>query len=176
MAQDCKKHEGLHLNAERYILEVTRDGRFLFTDLLSYGMPIIRYENQDMGKLLERRCSCGRGLPLIKEVIGRVLSFVLTKKRTWIGIGTLKNNMYKVNGFKELVEKYQLVQEDVGGVSLLIKPWEKERVPDLKALARIWPKDELDIEVKIVDSILTSRTGKHLALISKFTPPWIGKC
>lgn len=176
MAQDCKKHEGLHLNAERYILEVTRDGRFLFTDLLSYGMPIIRYENQDMGKLLERRCSCGRGLPLIEEVIGRVLSFVLTKKGTWVTIASLRDEMYRVKGFRELIEKFQLLQEEVGKVTLLLKPWEKEKVPDLKALARIWSKNELDVEPKIVDSIILSKSGKQLPLVSKFTPPWIGKC
>lgn len=175
MAQDCSKHKGLHLNSERYILEVTEDGRFLFTDLLSYGMPIIRYENQDMGELVGKGCSCSRGLPLIKEVIGRVLSFVLTKKGTWVGIATLKTNMYKVKGFYELVDKYQLVQDEPGRVYLLIKPWEKGKVPDLEALARIWSKGELDIEVKVVDSIIASKSGKHLALVSKFSPPWLGK-
>jgi phenylacetate-CoA ligase len=175
MAQDCKRHEGLHLNAERYILEVTKDGRLLFTDLLSYGMPIIRYENQDMGKLTNKRCSCGRGLPLIKEVIGRVLSFVLTKKQTWINIASLRDEIYKVKGFKELVERFQLHQEEAGEVVLLIKPWEKEKVPDIKALTRIWSTDELEIQVKIVDSIATSRTGKQLALVSKFMPPWISQ-
>jgi phenylacetate-CoA ligase len=171
MAQDCKKHEGLHSNAERYIIETTRDGRLLFTDLLSYGMPLIRYENQDMGKLAGVKCSCGRGLPLMEEVIGRVLSFVITKKQTWISIASLRDEMYKVSYFRELVEKFQLCQEEPGKIVLLIKPWKKDEVPDLKALARIWPNDDLDIEVKIVDSILISRTGKELALVTKFSPP-----
>jgi len=175
MAQDCSKHEGLHINSERYIVETTEDGRFLFTDLLSYAMPIIRYENRDIGKLSTRKCSCGRGLPLMKEVIGRVLSFLLTKKGGWLTASALRDQMYTVKGFSELIERHQIRQTQVGKITLLLKPWKKGKLPDLKALKKIWPSHEMDIEVKVTDSIPLSRSGKHLAVVTTFTPPWVNK-
>lgn len=172
MAQDCINHQGLHINAERYILETTEDGHFLFTDLLNYSMPIIRYEIGDMGKFLSRKCSCGRGLPLVEEVIGRTLPFILTKKGGWLHTTSLRQMAFAVKGFRELVDRYQLNQTEPGKVTLLIKPWKKEKLPDIESLKKIWLSDEIDIEIKIVDSIPLSKSGKQLAVVTEFVPPW----
>jgi phenylacetate-CoA ligase len=80
-AGECDKHEGLHVAMETTIVEFNRSGKnvennqvgdILITDLTNYAMPLIRYAINDQGKRLGARCSCGRGLELISNVVGRL--------------------------------------------------------------------------------------------------------
>jgi len=70
---ECEEHKGLHLNADHVIVEFLRedgsacdpgeDGRIVVTELINFGMPMIRYELGDHGVPSDRLCPCGRGLP-----------------------------------------------------------------------------------------------------------------
>jgi len=50
----------------------------IVTDLHNYGMPFIRYEIGDLGSLKDGRCACGRGLPRLLGIEGRVLDTLRT--------------------------------------------------------------------------------------------------
>lgn len=87
IASECDRHEGLHLCADRLHVEFTRGaepcrpdelGNIVITDLFNYGMPFIRYQIRDMGSYTDRACSCGRTLPLMNMVGGRVTDFLVT--------------------------------------------------------------------------------------------------
>jgi phenylacetate-CoA ligase len=52
-------------------------GNILITDLLNPAMPLIRYRIGDMGSWSKRSCPCGRKLPLLDEVAGRVTDFLV---------------------------------------------------------------------------------------------------
>src|SRR5207237_1415571 len=88
MAAECDRHEGLHLTQEHLLVEVLNDdgtptppgqeGNLAVTDLYNYGMPFIRYLNGDRATAGWDTCSCGRGLPLMKPVLGRVLDVLCT--------------------------------------------------------------------------------------------------
>jgi phenylacetate-CoA ligase len=41
-------------------------------------MPIIRYKIGDLAKHTDRACTCGRGLPVIEEIVGRTVEFLTT--------------------------------------------------------------------------------------------------
>ncbi len=81
-AAECERRDGLHIDADFRTVEVVDDdgrpllpgetGQVVITDLLNYAAPLIRYRNEDMGSLLGRPCSCGRGLPLMDKVTGRI--------------------------------------------------------------------------------------------------------
>ena len=81
-AVECANREGLHLEADFRTIEVVdEDGRPLpageaglvtVTDLLNFAAPLIRYRNEDYGSLLAQNCSCGRSLPLMSKVTGRI--------------------------------------------------------------------------------------------------------
>ncbi|MBN2142596.1 phenylacetate--CoA ligase family protein [Candidatus Woesearchaeota archaeon] len=89
VAHECEKRKGLHVNAESYIIEVvSRDGkvlkgkdkkhgRLIITNLTSFAMPFIRYDTEDYGVPSDRTCTCGRGLPLLENIEGRVSDFIL---------------------------------------------------------------------------------------------------
>ena len=77
-AWECDTHEGLHYCMERAIIE-NIDGEMVVTDLWNRAMPFIRYKNGDSVTFLDKKCSCGRELPLIK-VKGRDNDIIITKK------------------------------------------------------------------------------------------------
>lgn len=80
MALQCPDHAHYHVMSEGVLLEVLDDagracapgevGRVVVTTLHNFAMPLIRYEVGDRAEL-GAPCPCGRGLPVIKRVLGR---------------------------------------------------------------------------------------------------------
>ena len=86
LASECEQHQGLHTMAEGLIIEVVNGGKpaapgetgkLLVTDLLNFAMPLIRYEIGDMAAFDAHPCPCGRGLPRLRQIAGRVTDFVV---------------------------------------------------------------------------------------------------
>ena len=77
-AWECEAHEGLHYFVERAIIEDI-DGEMIVTDLWNKAIPFIRYRNGDAVSFLDRKCSCGRQLPLI-TVKGRTNDILISKE------------------------------------------------------------------------------------------------
>ncbi|MFQ5619518.1 MAG: phenylacetate--CoA ligase family protein [Rhodospirillales bacterium] len=80
MALQCPDHEHYHVQAESALVEVLNDqehpcrpgetGRVVVTPLHNFAMPLIRYEIGDFAEVGEP-CSCGRGLPVLRRIVGR---------------------------------------------------------------------------------------------------------
>lgn len=179
MAQDCDKHEGLHFWAERYIIERTEEGRFLWTDLLNYAMPLIRYENGDEGKFVENSCSCGRVLPMIHETLGRTLYFLLAKNDKWINMTELHEHAYwSVPNFLKFVDCHQVIQTEKGKCVFVLKVWNINEKPNMAFLIERFKNQGLDIKIKYTTNksdIRLSPSGKLISCITPFKPPWLGK-
>jgi phenylacetate-CoA ligase len=83
IAGECEFHSGLHVNAENLVVETRDDTRnepseILVTDLHNYGMPFVRYASGDLGRMSQASCPCGRGLPILESIEGRVLDVLRT--------------------------------------------------------------------------------------------------
>jgi phenylacetate-CoA ligase len=52
-------------------------GSILVTDLLNPAMPLIRYRIGDVGSWASGACPCGRHLPRLAQVMGRVTDFLV---------------------------------------------------------------------------------------------------
>lgn len=70
-AFECEERNGFHLLSPRAHVEVMADGKLISTDLSNDAMFLPRYNTGDLVRMSGRRCPCGRGLPLIDEVVGR---------------------------------------------------------------------------------------------------------
>ena len=76
----------MHIAAEAQYVEVEQKpeassngpGEIIVTDLHNYSMPIIRYRLGDVVRLGDHSCSCGRGLPLVKDISGRISDIIVT--------------------------------------------------------------------------------------------------
>jgi phenylacetate-CoA ligase len=80
LALQCPQHDHYHVQAENVLLEIIDDngapcapgvtGRVVVTALQKFAMPLIRYEIGDYA-VAGAVCDCGRGLPVIKKILGR---------------------------------------------------------------------------------------------------------
>jgi phenylacetate-CoA ligase len=76
---ECEQHNGLHFHpAAAFVEFVPVAGaeiddlhEVLVTDLLNFGMPLIRYRINDCTVPVAKSCACGRGFPLVKKIVGR---------------------------------------------------------------------------------------------------------
>lgn len=129
IASECERHEGLHLNIDHLIVEVLRDdgtpvapgesGLVVVTDLLNRAMPFIRYRMEDMAELSDVSCSCGRGLPLLRRVMGRTADFLRRHDGSRVaGISLIENTLTRIPG----LEQMQIVQEALLRIVLRIVP------------------------------------------------------
>jgi phenylacetate-CoA ligase len=120
IAAECEERQGLHVNIDHLYLEVLdeggspaapgTEGRIVVTDLLNLGMPLVRYELGDLGTPTDRQCSCGRGLPLLERVTGRVADFLIRSDGSKVaGISMIERTLTKVAGIRQL----QIVQDDI---------------------------------------------------------------
>jgi phenylacetate-CoA ligase len=82
IAAECECRDGLHVHAENLVVETREENgepsEILITDLHNFGMPFVRYESGDLGRVTDGSCRCGRGLPRLTTIEGRVLDALRT--------------------------------------------------------------------------------------------------
>jgi len=81
MAHQCPHQNGLHVNAEKVLVEIVDEngracppgvsGRVVVTPFYNTASPLIRYEQGDIA-VFGAPCACGRTLPVIANVLGRM--------------------------------------------------------------------------------------------------------
>lgn len=178
IAQECEKHNGLHIMAENVLAEVVDDqgnpvdegeGDLVLTDLHSRVMPFIRYRIGDRAVITKRDCNCGRGLPLLQEVIGRSFEIIEFPNGNKVG-GTFWTFLLKSEpGIKE----FQVIQKDIDSIQI-------NYIPDhtiiksfdgfLEKLHR-YSGENLKVNFNKVDVIPRTKGGKLCFVISELNKP-----
>ncbi len=182
IACECEAHEGLHLNPNTLIVEFIRDGRpakpgepgaIVVTDLSNYGMPFIRYKVGDVGIPSDRKCSCGRPLPLMERVEGRVADYVVTPEGNLIsGISLTENFALKLPEIKQL----QIIQEKTDFLIFKLVKGEGFTVESenkIRTLARERFGPRMHFVCEYVDVIPQEANGKYRFCISKVKNPFM---
>ena len=82
LALQCPEEKRYHVQSEGVFLELVgadgracapgETGRVVVTPLHNFAMPLLRYELGDAAELDPAPCPCGRGLPVLKRILGRV--------------------------------------------------------------------------------------------------------
>lgn len=172
-AWECDAHEGLHYFMERAIIEDV-DGEMVVTDLWNRAMPFIRYKNGDTVKFLNKKCSCGRELPLIKAK-GRDNDFLITKN----GIVGATYLMYHGIGYVGAGEDDSKFRRGIRAVQYVQKPG---YLLEVNIVKNKWCKDQeiinftnvlfeithgMKININIVEYIPTTNRGKQSFIINE---------
>ena len=164
-ASECE-HGSLHQWPEAGIIEIDKPdedgtGEFLCTGLLNADMPLIRYRVGDRGTLSDRKCSCGRGLPVIEKIEGRNDDVLFTRDGRAVG------RMDPVFKGDLAIEEAQIIQNSLAEV--LVKFVRAEDFGEKQAeLLKTRVRDRLgDVDVRLeeVDSIPRTSRGKFRAVI-----------
>lgn len=179
IACECPKKEGLHVFSLNNKVEILNDdlqpcnpgqiGRIYITTLNNYSMPLIRYDIGDMAAVAENtKCSCGRGWPLIANVVGRHIEVFKTKDgRTVPGeffihfVGVVYNE-----GF---IKRFQVVQKDYDKILvravLSDEAGFSSRKQDITDSFRKVLGQDCKVDFEYVDDIPPAKSGKYLYTI-----------
>lgn len=174
MASECDRHQGLHVNSDHIVFETLNEygqlvsgesGDVAVTDLHNYGMPMVRYLNGDRATYAIGVCTCGRGLPMLASIDGRVLDVIKTPD------GRHVPGEYFVFVMLDFVDvkQWQVVQVATDCVQFRLvvsTPWTDERRASLAARVQARTGTHMRVEVLEVDQIPTSRIGKRRLTIS----------
>jgi phenylacetate-CoA ligase len=177
IACECERHEGLHVNADGHYVEILHAdgsacgpgevGRVVVTDLLNRAMPLLRYEVGDMAAWSSRACPCGRRLPLIEKIEGRVADYVVTPRGEWIsGISLTENFAVLVPGIAQL----QIIQEAIDRFTFRIVRGSEFGPPSRQRIAELVAErfgHEVAYDCEFLERIPQEPSGKYRFCISK---------
>ena len=177
IAYECNKHFGHHVVAENYVVEILKDkepakenevGEIVITDLNNYCMPLIRYRIGDLAKSLgTKTCDCGRGLPLIGDIQGRVQSIIVGANGKYLP-GTYFSHLFK--DFEFIVKQYQVIQTKVDEIDIkIVKALRFEETLFNKLIDSISNTlgNQTKINISFEKNIPLIKTGKQTTVLSK---------
>ena len=140
---ECKRHRGFHIDVGSVMVEILRDGRpaapgesgqIVITDLLNYGMPLIRYDTGDLGTAATEPCDCGCQLPTFHGLDGRVADTLYRPDGSSVEGIFLTDLFLDHDAFTQA----QFVQEDVTSLDVNLV---------------LSPKGSRDVRNKVVDEV-----------------------
>lgn len=169
MALQCPKSEHYHVLSDSVVLEVVDEqgqpcppgepGRVLLTSLHNYATPLIRYDIDDRAVLGER-CGCGRGLPVLKQVLGRSRNMISLPDG-----GSKWPNL----GFRAMmdvadIQQFQVVQRRLERLELklvLSEPLLADQERQLKEVLRRYLEFPFEVEITYHAHIPRAASGKY---------------
>ncbi|RMF06021.1 phenylacetate--CoA ligase family protein, partial [Candidatus Woesearchaeota archaeon] len=175
-ATQCEEAGGYHISVENGVLELLKDGdivsegtpgKVTITEFHNYAMPLIRYENGDVAEALDDSCSCGRSLPMLKRVDGRISDIFVTKDGK-----VVPGEMFMYIFLDFTGESYQVIQKTPERIILKIVPgdnYDYSNIDSIVSELKKWLGD-IEVEVKYVKSIPKTNSGKRRFLISEVKP------
>jgi phenylacetate-CoA ligase len=174
----CPQQERhFHICAETVLLEVVdaqgracapgEIGRVLVTGLHNFAMPLLRYELGDEAEV-GGRCACGRGLPVLRRVVGRTMDRLRLHGG---GERRVELRHYTLAKDPRILE-YQVVQRSLQLVEILLvlrAPLDPGAETALLALARQGLGEDFEIRLRSVEAIPRTPAGKLRPFISDVT-------
>ena len=160
-------HGGYHIASEYGLVEIIKDdgtparpgeaGRIVATGFHNRAFPLARYDTMDFAIASNRMCACGRSLPLIERLTGRIADFVLDARGQWISASSFP--LYAAAG----IRKSQLIQSKKGSIDFYFVP-DKNFTPAQADLL------EQEFKKKLGQSMIV-----HLHQVKEVPYPKLGK-
>jgi phenylacetate-CoA ligase len=178
LAYECEAHDGHHVVGESYVVEVLKDGRpaapgemgeVVVTDLNNFCMPFIRYRIGDLALAMgaDEACACGRGLPRLGRIEGRVQSMIVGADGHVVP-GSLFPHLFKDYDF--VIRQFQVLQDEPGAVRLKVVKaarFDENVFAEALGILRRYLGEATRIDVEFVDVIPMVRTGKRQVSVSR---------
>ena len=172
-ASECEQGK-LHVSPDVAIVEILRPdgnpclpgeaGEVVATSLMRTYQPFIRFRLGDMAMWGKEECPCGRQMPVIKEVIGRIEDVV---------VGPDGRQMVRFHGVfinQPNVREGQIIQESLELIRVKVVPTKDFYSKDVQDIIhRVHQRlgDKVRVEVERVTEIPRTKAGKFQAVISK---------
>jgi len=159
IAWECKQRSGLHINSDLVLLEVLKDGEpvspgergeVVATSLFRFSTPMIRYRIGDICTLSDEKCSCGREMPLIKNIDGRLVDFIELPDGEQISPYTVMSLFQNIPG----IGRYQIIQETKNKIVSRIeksKEFDQTTITNIKHVCTELFSSDIQLEIDTVE-------------------------
>jgi phenylacetate-CoA ligase len=179
LATECEHHR-LHLSPDVGIVELLDDagrpvepgqaGEIVATGLLNFAQPLVRYRTGDWAIRSTEACPCGRAMPVVREIVGRVEDLVIGRD------GREVVRLHSIWNATPRVREGQIIQEDVTRFRLRVVTEgdlddEDRRRIQQRLAERLGP---VTVEFERVPGIERTENGKFRAVISHVARPRVG--
>jgi phenylacetate-CoA ligase len=170
-ASECEAGR-LHVSPDSGIVEIVREngspcafgetGEVIATCLLREYQPLIRYRIGDLAAWDDQPCPCGRQMPILKEVVGRIEDVV---------VGPDGREMVRFHGIfanQPNIVEGQIIQEALDLIRVRVVPTSAFSPVDVADIeSRIKQRlGSVQVIVEKVSEIPRSKAGKFKAVIS----------
>jgi phenylacetate-CoA ligase len=178
IASECDRHSGFHINAENLFLEYElidessderRHAKILVTDLENMAFPFIRYEIGDVAVVSENeeQCECGRALPRIHDIGGRMTDYLRLPDGRYISCTGLTVTVFpKAKG----IVQSRIIQKKADKIIVqIVKNSEFDQESDnilRKELGKVLG-DGIEVELEFPEEIKREKSGKYRFAISE---------
>jgi phenylacetate-CoA ligase len=175
IAHQCPQGS-MHITAEDIIVEIVdaqgavvpagESGEIVVTHLATSEFPFIRYRTGDIGVLAEAPCSCGRGLPVLKEIQGRSTDFLIAQN------GTVMHGLALIYILRDLpqVRAFKIIQENLDLTRVLVVlETQLDNELSTKIIQGFQARLGADVSVQVeqVAEIPPEKSGKFRYVVSK---------
>lgn len=178
LAIQCPLHDHYHVQSENVFLEIVDEqdracpphqpGRVLISTLHNFATPLIRYELGDYAEFGDP-CSCGRGLPVIKQIFGRKRNrLIFPDGRSEFPYLGEHGQIEGMTGVK--VFQFQFVQHSIEAVELKLvtsRPFTEEERQQVVSLTHSNLGYPFDVTITLMDDIPKGPTGKFEEFVSR---------
>jgi phenylacetate-CoA ligase len=171
LVSECE-NGSLHISPDAGIIEILNSemqpvkpgeiGDVYCTGLLNFDQPLIRYKIGDQMQLGNNQCSCGRAMPVIKEIVGRVEDIVYGKDG---------REMVRFHGIfvgLKTVKLAQVIQDNLHSLTIKIVPdnhldFNEKEIIIQRVKSQL---GDIDVFIEEVDEIPKTKNGKIKSVIS----------
>jgi len=179
MSFQCEKRDGFHLNTDACSFRIIdgrgntvpdgEPGEIVISNLVNYSTVILNYRTGDQGWLDTQPCGCGRKLPLLRDLIGRVTDALYLDDLRGISFRQVDARVGHLLG---RVGAYQVIQDRPGHAC-----WRMIGLPGCgrtkveEAITGIMQEAGFgseNIEIKWVDTVELTPDGKRRLVIQRF--------
>lgn len=162
----CNERCGYHINSDCLIVECLKngypaepgeEGELVVTNLHSDAAPLIRYVSGDTGVLSSEKCRCGRSLPILASINGRLADCISLPDGRMVSPYTVTCTIEEIPG----VGQFQVVQNSDWTVNIRLIPSSKAiNTEDVRTAVKNILGKGVDVVVELTSSLPLEPNGK----------------
>lgn len=183
IAHECE-YGSLHIMANNLIVEVINlqgesvideEGEIVITDLTNKSMPVIRYRVGDFGLITNSPCKCGRTLPIITAIHGRIEDLLITPDKKIHHPASICYIVDIANEEHDLIKQYKVIQHSPSHFELIVVPSKDTSDAELSELKNSFQINlqrnlhpDTRASITLVKDISRESSGKYRIVERKF--------
>ena len=175
VAWECREQVGYHMDVDCVATEFVKDdeevspgerGNLILTCLCNYAMPLIRYNIGDIAVPTNEKCTCGRGLPLMKNIEGRADDMVIAPSGKILVPENFAQMMRAISG----IGQYKVIQQKKDEIIVQIVKgtgFSQNTVKMVREEIKRILGSDVHVKTFIVNEVERDNSGKLRAVVTK---------